>query len=338
MPVLSPTCVELPEFTTPPITKMGGDEIARIVAPILSKRLSETKYDRVVLAVQYLEHLRSLRAVNPSITAIEAYATYKINSSLAKNNGNSCVGLSLDLMRLLQQGIVAYPAGAILSNRYQQKCGPRYSHVTPMIAYQKSPKDKGLVILDPSFHIGKPIVLPANGPAYTYDMGGKKGVWRFSIDQERVLCQAGARDGEPAWDLARSADSLMIYRTDQITNPEESSALPMFAIDRSYPIVSRFPDGSQIAHINVDLNKREVHIKIGEEKHPSAPFPAIRNGTFRFSSQLAKALLLDTEDLNESVSLIVEEADSLDELYRQFIELLRKDDLLRSNLRDPETA
>ena len=86
------TYIELPRFAPGPITRMSGEEIVNLTAPILSKRLAETKYDRVVLIVQYLDHLRRMRASSPSISPLEAFASFKINSSLEKNNGNSCVG------------------------------------------------------------------------------------------------------------------------------------------------------------------------------------------------------------------------------------------------------
>ena len=248
-------------------------------------------------------------------------------------------GLTLDLIRHLPKGVSAYPAAAILSNRYQQKCGPKFSHVTPVISYEnpRNPRDRGTVILDPSFHIGKPILLPDQGLPFPYDMGAKKGVWRFSIDREKVLCQPGPKEGEQAWEPARLKDSLMTYRLDQILNPEEASALPMFGIDRNSPIVSRNSNGSQIAHINVDLTKKEITIKVGEEKRPSILLSSILEGT-RLDADVAEKLLLDPKELNESLRLIAEGIEDLDELYSSFLTLLKKDELLRSNLRDPDTA
>ncbi len=326
--------IQKPQFARGVLTQMSSEDLVALTRPILQKRISETKYDRVVIACQFLTHYFLQKNLSP----LEALHCFKIDGSLEQNQGNSCVALSFDLISLLPSQIRPYLAAATLSDRYQQFAGPLYSHVTPIIAFQnpRDAEDAGFILLDPSFHIAEPIVVKKDHP-FAYQMGKKKGVWRFSQKQNRIVCQPGPQEGEAPWPIEKTLESKMVYRTDSILNPEESSALPMFAIDRSYPIVSRNPDGRQAAHINIELNKKEISWKIGEERRDPISFEAVLTGAFRFDSETADLLLIDRDELNDSVSRIVQYADILDAMYRDYLAWLRGSSEFRSILKDPDS-
>jgi hypothetical protein len=323
--------VQAPLFSPQEVTFLGAEEILKIVTPILRKRISQTKYDRVVIAEQFLDHFFNQNTTSP----LEALGTFTISGSLEKNGGNSCVGLSLDLLSYLPPQVRAFPVGAILSKRYQQLAGPTYSHVTPLIFFQnpRDEMDAGYILLDPSFHIAAPIFITLSS-SFSYDMGKKKGVWNFFLQGEEILCQGNARMGEEPWSEEQIQDSIMRYRTDRIDNPTESSAMPMFAIDRSYPIVSRYENGQQRAHINIDLNKHLIHWKVGEEKRPSISFETFEKNLF--SQEVADLLLLDKDALNHSVARVIAHVEIFDRLYNEYLELIRHSPFFASLIKCPE--
>ncbi len=311
--------IQKPLFQEAPITYRASFDLIEELTPILQNQIAKTKYDRVVIAEQFLEHAKGQ---NP----FEALHTFSIDSSLSKTAGNSCVGLSLDLIERIGNRASPYLGAATLSDRYQQLAGPLYCHVTPLIHFSnpKDPKDEGYIILDPNFHIKDPILLLRGGPSFKYDMGGKKGIWTFSLEGDRILCRT---------DL-NSQDS-MLYRLDQIVNPINSSALPMFAIDRSYPIVARRKDGSQLAHLNMELTKKEMSWKIGNEKKEPIPFADILSGTFSFDEQIAGLFMLEKEALNHSIRRIAEGVDCLDEMYFNYLRLIENTSFFQSLLKTP---
>jgi hypothetical protein len=323
--------LEAPIFNSPPITYMEGEKIVDMVRPILKERICKTKYDRVELAKQFLDCFFDLKNKNSSIKPLDALAYFRINSTLSKSLGNSCVGLSLDLIAHLPKEIKAYPAAATLSNRYQQFAGPLYCHVTPLIKYHTK-NDQGYVLLDPSFHIAEPILVRAETP-FNYDMGHKKGIWAFYMTQEFIHCQAKPH-AEEEWTEEMHKDNLMVYRTDEIKNPEASSAMPMFVIDRSYPLVSRYEDGSQRAHINIEMNKKEIKWKVGEEKKNPISFEDIKKNKITFDKKVADFLLIDYQELNQTVKYIVENYHIFDELYATFLKGLPNSNYLASLLKD----
>ncbi len=320
------------------ITPLSSETILEKISKRISKRISETKYDRIVIAEQYLEHFFKTKKEKKDITPIESFQTFKISNSLTKNSGNSCVALTMDMINLMPNNIFAYPIAGILSDIYQQYAGPKHSHVTPLISFQNplDEKDSGYILLDPSFHISKPIVLKKDGNAFSYDMGFKKGLWCFSIKDQSIYCQPKERGNEEKWPEKRLKDSLMIYRTDAILNPVESSSNPMFIIDRSYPIVSRFDDGSQRAHINVNLDKKCIVWKIGKEKKPPISFNEIING-YKFDKNFADLLLLDRDQLNNSLYNVIDNADIFDNLYNDYINHLKLNKYYRDILKYPES-
>ncbi len=321
------------------VTFLSSKSILEKIEKKLAKRISETKYDRVVIAEQFLEHFFEKKKEKRDITPLESFQTFKISNSLAKNLGNSCVALTMDMISLMPKDIFAYPTAGVLSDIYQQFAGPKYSHVTPLISFQnpKDKKDKGYILLDPSFHIAKPIVLKEDGNDFLYDMGLKKGIWHFSIKDKYIYCQPKARENEEKWSEKRLKDSLMIYRTDAILNPVESSSNPMFIIDRNYPIVSRYEDGSQRAHLNVNLDKKCIIWKVGKEKKIPISFDAILNG-YKFDKNFADLLLLDPDQLNNSLHNIISNVDIFNKLYSDYINYLKLNKYYRDILKYPESV
>lgn len=327
--------IERAKFKPPIITNISEKELLEYVTPILRKRLSETKYDRVVIAEQFLRHFEKSKNIDPEITSLESFQTFKIDNEL-ENMGNSCVSLSIDLINLLPKDIKAFNTAAILSDVYQQYAGPIYCHVTPLIIFNDPrTNEKGYVLLDPSFHISDPIVVKENYEPFVFDMGSsKKGAWNFYKYNNFIHCQPRERKNEEKWDENRLKKSLMVYRTDEIINPVESSSNPMFIIDRNYPIVSRFEDGAQRAHINISLDKKCVIFKIGKKDKQTIRFDEVING-YKFNNELSDGLLLDNYKMNCSIFNIIINLKVFNDLYFSYLEYLREENSFRKLLKYP---
>jgi hypothetical protein len=177
------------------------------------------------------------------------------------------------------------------------------------------------VLLDPSFHIHKPIlVIEHSSEQFKYDMGEKKGVWHFFISDEFIHCQP--RSLTTKWDEQRINDTFMVYRTDKILNPVESSSNPMFAIDRNIPVVSRHANGKQKAHINVNLKEKVIAWKKGNEPKSLISFDDFLSG-FKFDSDLTDLLLVDNKKFNESLKYVISNVNIFDSLYTDYVLFLK---------------
>ena len=330
------TTLEAPVFSKYPLNKLSGEEIVAQVRPILRKRMAETNYDRIAIARRFLQHFCQEKSKKPT-APLEALSSFFVKSDLF-DNGNSCVGLSLDLLSYLPSHIKGYPVASILAKHYQQFAGPLYSHVALSIAFRNPDQedDQGFVLLDPSFHIAEPILVRRKGPSFLVDMGEKKGIWAFSLEGERIFCRAGPRPGEAPWSREKIEEATMIYRTDCFLNPEKGYAIHQLPIDRSYPLVSRHENGEQKAHVNIDFRKEEVSWKMGHQKKDPIPFQNIREGTFSFVDELYPLLRFPKEKFLGFITEIVKNKDVFDALYRDYLLLLKKSPHFARHLRYPE--
>lgn len=163
---------------------------------------------------------------------------------------------------------------------------PLYSHVAAMIAFQNPEEedDHGFILLDPSFAYAEPILL--NSSSFSYND--------------------------------------VTYSLDHFDNPEEASALPFFAVDRIYPLISHNESGVQRAALTIDLNKRELHWET-KEKH-SLAFEAINSDPFdhKFTSMFN----YESHELNDLVMKIINHAEIFDRLHFDYLNWLHHYELL----------
>ena len=328
--------IQPPLFSSFPVMQMQGQKIVEQVRPILKQRISESNYDRVAIATRFLRHyFRKCKQNN--ISPLEALSSFSVKSSLF-NSGNSCVGLSLDLLHHLPKNIKGYPVAAILAKHYQQFAGPLYSHAAAVIAFQdpENNEKNGFILLDPSFHIAEPILLFKNGPSVVIDMGDKKGFWTFSLEGNEIFCRAAPKEGSTSWSDEKIKDATMIYRTDYFCNPEKGYAIHQLPIDKSLPIVSRKENGEQKAHINVDLRKNEIIWKIGNNKKESLTFADLLQGKITFDEELYSLLGFSKKKFLNMIIAIVKNKSIFDDLYNDYLKLLQQYSFFSKNLRHPD--
>lgn len=328
--------IEPPAFSSFPVVQMSGEKITEQVKPILRKRIAATNYDRVAIATRFLRHY-FLRSKQKALSPLEALSSFFVKSTLF-NRGNSCVGLSLDILHHLPKEIKGYPVAAILAKHYQQFAGPLYSHAAALIAFKDPDNNQksGFVLLDPSFHIAEPILLFRNGPSVAIDMGDKKGSWIFSLEGTEIFCRAVPKDTSIVWPEGQIKDATMIYRTDYFCNPEKGYAIHQLPIDKSLPIVSRQENGEQKAHINIDLRKNSVIWKIGDNNKEQLPFQDFLQGNITFDEKLYSLLGFTKKKFLNMVMFVIKNKAIFDNLYIDYLQLLKQHAVFFKNLRYPD--
>ncbi len=301
--------VDLPEqpakFTQGTSTTLSHEEVIKIAEPIVQNRLAATNYDRMSATEQFIDHVLNCQKENPNVSPLEAYKSFTFQWKRDDRRGGPCVSLTLDLFEHLPADFSAYLVAAKLPTRYQQPFFPHFCHTAILVVCKE-----GYVLLDPSFDIDKAIWLPFNGPSYKFDMG-KKGMWEFSIQGTEIICDiypVGGKPNNPDPDYLR-----MHYRTDQIVNPIESSAIPMLVRDRRLSFLSRDEHGFQHAHINVELDKGCILWDEEGVLYEPIPFTAFTKESFPES--FCQKLYTTQDELHKRVSYILTNKPILDSIY-----------------------
>ena len=305
--------IQTPQFTKGEITFQDGEEILKKLRPILRSRMATTIYNRAAIAEEFVDHYLS----HPGSSPLEALATFHIRCELISD--------------LLPENIRAYPIGAILSKKDQQFAGPLYSHVAVAVAFQNQKKEHAYILLDPNFGIAEPILLKNYDTFVAYDHDNR--ICRYSLLENKIIC---SRENPP-WETPCSKNeidnSILTYRLDHFQNPEEASALPLFPVDRKYPIISRYENGSVRALINIDLKKREIEWRIGDKASSLISFDSLSKEPF--DQAFAALFLTDKKELNDCVVRVAEHADLFDRLYFDYISRLHESVHLHSLLKNP---
>ena len=310
--------IQSPHFEAGKKTTLPGHEIVRKVKPILTQHLVDTNYDRVGVGMQLIDYYQNQDCDLPQILS------FKYKSELRNGRGAPCVGLTLDILSKIPDEVNAYIVAAILPNRYQQFAAPQYCHAAVLIAFEsfEDPSDNGYILIDPSFDLAEPILLYRNSKSYIYN-AGRKGIWVFSIDHDTIVCQIYPKGMLSAQITAEEAGQWrMIYRTDQLANPLESSAIPMALIDRRLSLLARDVDGYHTSHLNIELDKGQIVWDLHEKRQTPIHFNQFYNGSYEFDEEFASFLHMKSSDLNGDIMYILNHQNILNELYVQYLELI----------------
>lgn len=303
---------------------LSSEEIIKQVTPILRKRLVEANYDRIFPVTQFLEHYQKCKKKDQTITPIEACKSFVFHPLIPSFRGGPCVSLTYDLYEHLPEEIKGFIVAARLPGKYQQFAFPQFSHTAILIKYQNpnDHEDNGYILLDPSFDISEPILLKNGGTPFFYDMKNK-GVWKFSLIEDQILCEilseesALTRDESP--DLWR-----MVYLTAKLDNPIESSAVPMIFVDRRLSLLSRDSQGKMIVHLNVELNKKRIVWDTPAGWFEPILFASITPNSLLFPDWFAASLQTTTHELSDRIHKIIQDKKILDSLYCDYLLLLKE--------------
>lgn len=324
----SPICqalnnvIELPVFSEGATVEGSAAEIVEMVRPILRKRLAAARYDRMFPVLQFLDHYDDCKMKDENISAIEAFKTFEFIPWCPQFEGGPCVSLTLDLCRHLPDSLKGYVVAAKLPGRFHQFGFPKYCHTAVLIRYaDPSSKETGYVLLDPSFDISEPILLKEGGEPFFYELD-EKGIWKFYLDEDKIICDINPFEDQEK--NQKPADYFQgVYFTTSLSNPIKSSAVPMILVDRRYSFLCRKEDGTQIAHLNIELDKQRVIWNQGHIKYDPIPFNQLLSGDILFPEWFASNLLLSQNELNWKILRIIKNKNVLDSLYRDYLLLLK---------------
>ena len=315
--------IQPPQFSEGLITLQSVEKIIEVVAPILSDRLQQLAYDRVVATTQFLDHYEHCKIEDPNILPLEAFKSFKFDPFKPPFKGGPCVSLTLDIYAHLPTDLNSYIVAAKLPTRYQQFALPQFCHTAVLIHFQdpQDPSCEGFVVLDPSFDFPVPIVLKKNEPTpFVCDMG-EKGLWEFSLTGDKIVCEIynKQRASSKSFD---EEEWRLVYRTDRLLNPIESSAAPMILADRRLSFLTRSPRGVSLAHLNVELNKERIVWDDQGGFFEPISFTKFINDTWLFPEPFASTLRLSQSDLFSKIERIIVSKETLDDLYTSYLALI----------------
>jgi hypothetical protein len=327
--IRSVSAENLSDFTSgliqPPLFEAGSkaylpsEEIIAKVTPILQSHLVDTNYDRVGVAMQLIDYYQN------RMCSLSEIKRFEYNTRLRKGRGGACVSLTLDILSKIPTELNAYVVAAVLPKKYHQFAAPLFCHTAVLIAFEnpKESNDQGYVLLDPSFDFSEPIVLYRNGANYSCD-GGGEGIWVFAIDRDMITCQIHPQELSDSLTEEESNRLHMIYRTDRLINPVESSALPMALIDRRLSLLARESNGTHTAHLNIELDKGQIVWAMHETRRLPISFDHFFKGDFVFDEPFASCLGMSADELHANILYVLQNKHILDELYIQYLELIQK--------------
>ncbi len=302
--------VQPPQFTTPPQIHRASDEIVYMASPILKNRLKTMNYDRIFPVIQFVEHFEKTQQSHPKITPIEALKNFDFTPLSETDRGGPCVSLALDLQKSLPKELKSYICLAKLPKKFQQFALPEYSHAAVMIKFCTN-EESGYVLLDPSFDIDEPIVIKGQGSP-SYYQTKKHGCWKFYLKDDSILCEMVDAHGDQ-----------MIYKTCVVTNVVACSAVPMLIADRRLSLLSREDDGTHIAHINVELNKKRIIWDKGEIQYSPIHFSHVLQGQ-ALPNWFCEQLFISQNRLMHRINKIIKYNQTLNSLYIDYLKLIQE--------------
>lgn len=285
-------------------------KVVDALRPILREQLAETNYDRLSATLQLVNHLKSeLISGQPLLPLI---STFSFNPLLSQNRGGPCVALTLDLYQRVPKQFNPYVIAAKLPSKFQQLAFPYFCHTAILIETQHA-----YILLDSSFDFHEPIVIKKDGKQTTYCLQ-KKTNFHFQLKDQYIICQI-----EPIVksDQFLSEDYVMMYRTDRLLNPIQSSAIPMIFADRRLSLLSRRENGFHIAHLNIELDRKRILWDHHDERFEPLKFSRTSPS---FPSEFIADLFLQPAHFNQSIQSIIENTQLLDQFYLEYLTYLRE--------------
>jgi Domain of unknown function (DUF4157) len=296
---------------------------AEAVLPLLEKQLAiqtlAKNYDRLIYINQYLTFLTR----HPELTLLEALYLLPLDSSSLAGlfTGGHCAALSGDLLKTADvRDVPSYLVASILPETFQQKFAPKYCHAGGIIKFEhpKDKGDRGYIIVEPGFNITVPIVVRPGKPC-TLPQGEEQWVFTLSDDEKEIVCQPQPTTGEK-WKASKQREKRMVYRTDQILNPDEAITKQLLGVDRRPPILARDKDGNVVAKLLVNYQKAWIELATAGKRIDPVPFDQVDpdGGWLKKACPGIEAILkIPFDELAARVFQAVEGKDILAELADQ---------------------
>ncbi len=292
-------------------TPMSSETISKIVDPILKSYLKESNYDRLDLIIQYIRYHEISLQTDPSLTPLQTLKSFNPNLSLGMLNGSSCFGHYLDLFTKIPSDLITYPVPATIFCPQQQYCWPTFAHVTLIIPFNNpdNKEDVGYILLDPVLKMESPLIITLSGQPQIRNLK-EKGLCTFFYENEKIISQ--------------TEDNLtMTYYLKEFTNFIEAGLKPILAADRKITLYSRTELGEVIASLVLLLDTNTLRYRLKGQPIKEISFTDFLSGTTVPEDALASELHINEEKLLSSIQEIITHTDLLNELYTNYINLVK---------------
>ncbi|MCA9796274.1 MAG: hypothetical protein KC910_30915 [Candidatus Eremiobacteraeota bacterium] len=172
----------------PQPVKADGEELARQLAPTLTRHTVNYRYNSLLPMLDFVNHLNGQPAECTFRQGFESYAPDLVGD-MEKTGGRSCVGMALTLRDdLRRQGLPAYICPVSLPEALQHGNPLAFGHTAVIVPFQHD-DDQGYVILDPGLSIPKPIVVRPDQTVslIPWENSPHPQTWTFQFESPQVL-------------------------------------------------------------------------------------------------------------------------------------------------------
>ncbi len=295
--------IEPPSIHAPHIApvRMSSASLLKVIGPSMKKQLIERSYNRAGFLAGFLEFYDEQKSSNPSITAIEAFRQFGIDTSarLGPLGGGHCAALSKEIMAQTGMGFLC---PSTLPSAYQQKNAPKICHAATLVPFAnpEDDSDKGFLVIDPGFNFPGPVRVLLDGSASTISSGNETWEFHFDVKDQAVV-------GYEVTKKDKKADHLILFTT-EIDNPDNAITLPLMCVDMRPCILARSDTGDVVAKLIIDLRTTEagqnVQITISGQRSKYSFADVLREDAWA-SEALATLLRLRRVDLVRHVRQII---------------------------------
>lgn len=283
----------------------GSEQIVKMVQPIVSSYLENYSYDRISSLAKFLDFSES-NSLN-SLAALDAFDPEVIMS--ANSNSGPCFVLADRICKDLPSCLDAHVISAKLSKHFQQTGYHSSVHVAVVIHYKnpENPKDRGVVLIEPSFDISTPLVFNEQNRDVSVYMGEKKGNWHFHYNGSTVSCRSdNENDGE-----------MVYYVNYAVNKPHLFASKSVLASDTCPLIVTRDKSGKQVAHLKLNLKKRTITRTVDGKYLPIMTFEQFMENP-QLEESFCEKLRFSKNELSAAIEKIIKNKEMLDKLRHDF--------------------
>lgn len=305
-------------------THVSSDEIQKIVSPILKKFFSQVHYNRINQICQFIDHYHQLNRQNSStITPLEALEIFTVDlqSPMNQTKGGSCYEFIQCLTRRLPNFLHPNLIPASVP-RWSPRYCHKLSHIAAIVVYNNCTNsgDTGFILLDPSFELDEPIIIPFNGTSKPVtSMGG----YTFVFSHEGGTILGKIRETNPMGKVEE--DICMTYFLKRITNFVDVAIKPLIACTRNISLITYSDHFEKISDLRIRLDKEIITWGVGMEEKPFIEFDKFLSKKFQFDKSFSDNPLLDIKQVNKSIEKIISNKELLKNLYSEYVDFLKKD-------------
>lgn len=314
-------------------THVNIEEIHSIVSPILKKFFSESHYNRLNQLCQFIDYYHQLNSQSfykrTPLQALEIF-TPDLEKTMKTTKGGSCYEfieyITERLPNFVHPNLI--PASA---PRWLPKYCHKLSHIAAIIIYNNPKKiaDTGFILLDPSFELDKPIIIPFKGTSNPItSLGG----YDFVFSHEKDTIVGKIRDTSETGEIKE--DLCVTYFLKKITNFVDVVIKPLIACTRNISLMTYGDCFENNSEVSIRLDKGIITWGVGAEKKSPVDFDKFLSKEFQFDESFSNNAFLDINQVNLSIEKIVSNKQLLEDLYLEYVAFLKENPRRKEFLMD----